>query len=93
MRYIPLMTRTEALAQINDRLSRLDDEDVIALADHMSSLVEPLDRPRRLSDEELALIAQSRADFAAGRTLSAGEYEAEMSAFLADLRTRHPATR
>jgi hypothetical protein len=38
--------------------------------------------PLVLSDEEERLLAQARDDFKCGRVLDAGEYHAEMSAFM-----------
>jgi hypothetical protein len=79
------MTRTEALAIINAKLSSLDDERVMTVADIVQDLAQPDDLPRDLTPRELALIEQSKEDFKAGRTYSLAEARAMTDAFLATL--------
>jgi hypothetical protein len=80
------MTRTEAITLITTKLALLDDEGVQAVAELIGSLdgeaLEESVLPRELTDEELALIEQSREDFREGRTLSLQEAEARTTAFL-----------
>ena len=47
--------------------------------------------PRELTDEELALIEQSKKDFETGRTLTLEEAEARTEAFLAERRRQRAA--
>ncbi len=77
------MTRNEAIASITASLDTMMDEDVTELAEQLASEVSAL--PRELTDEELALIEQSKEDFRLGRTLSLEEAKAHTEAFLADL--------
>ena len=77
------MTRTEAMALINAKLASLDDERVRAVAEIIEDIAAGDTAMRQLSARELALIEQSRADFAAERTLSLEEAEARTDAFLA----------
>jgi len=83
------MTRTEALASIAASLDTMEDEDVIEFAEKLASKASIL--PRELTDDELALIEQSREDFRLGRTMSLEEAEAETIAFLAERRRLHAA--
>ena len=46
---------------------------------------------RELTDEELALIEQSKEDFRQGRTLTDAEYRADIAAFMTGLKARHAA--
>jgi hypothetical protein len=43
-----------------------------------------------LTDAERAAIECSKEDFKAGRTYSNDQYHAEMTAFMADLKSKHP---
>jgi hypothetical protein len=79
------MTRTEAIARINDRLSLIDDQQLAAVADVVEAIATD-DLPRQLTDREVALIEQSKEDFRAGRTLSVAEARARTDAFLAQQR-------
>ena len=70
------MTRTEAIAAISAKLATLDDERVLTVADIVQSLDETSAPLRQLSVREQALLAQSKADFAAGRSYSLQEVKA-----------------
>lgn len=80
------MTRSEAIARINARLSSLDDERVLTVADIVDEIAASDDSSRQLTAHELALIEQSRQDFRAGRTLTLEEARARTDAFLAQRR-------
>ena len=80
------MTRSEAIARINARLSSLDDERVLTVADIVDEIAISDDASRQLTAHELALIEQSRQDFRAGRTLTLEEARARTDAFLAQRR-------
>ena len=76
------MTRTEAIAVINAKLESLDDARVLTAAEIIEDLaasppearVATTARPvRALTPRELDLLAQSKADFAAGRSYSHDE--------------------
>ena len=86
------MTRSEAIAVINARLATLDDARVQTAAEIIDDLASAAP-VRALTARELALVEQSKDDFRHGRTLTSDEYHADMTAFLADLKTRHPAER
>lgn len=64
------MTRTEAIAHINARLAKLDNERVQAVAEMVEDIAANDAELRPLTARELELIAQSREDFRTGRTLS-----------------------
>jgi hypothetical protein len=88
------MTRKEAIAIIEQMLPSLDDEAAMALAEMAQSLAQSSvpspDEPfvmRKLTDEELRLIEQSKEDFRQGRTYSLSEARAMTDAFLAKLDT------
>ncbi len=66
------MTRTDAIAQITCNLASLGDEGLESVAAHVEDLVGARN-VRPLTDLELGLIEQSKADFAAGRTVSMQE--------------------
>jgi hypothetical protein len=83
------MTRAQAIAAINAKLSVLDDERVQTVADIVSDLAAAGDLPRELTARELALVEQSKQDFAAGRVVTPDDYRAEMDAFLQDRRAKH----
>jgi hypothetical protein len=78
------MTRTEAIAII-ERALPIADETMLAAAAALlqSALAEPSILPRPLSARELELIEQSKADFAAGRTMSSADARASIDAALA----------
>lgn len=80
------MTRTEAIATISAKLASFDDERVLTIAEIVAGMDGPPAKPvRRLSDREAALLAQSKADFAAGRSYSLAEVIAHTDAALAPL--------
>ena len=85
------MTRDQAIATINERITSLDDDGVRTLADIALSMTDDSQHPRDLTPRELALVDQSKQDFETGRTLSNSEYHTEMAAFVAELRARFPA--
>ncbi len=80
------MTRIEAIAVINAKLASLDDEAVKTVADFVDDVATSDELPRALTPEELALIARSKEDFKAGRTLSIDQAMARTDAFLAERR-------
>lgn len=80
------MTRTEAIAAINTKLSSLDDDGVMAVASIVEDIAASDELPRALTAHELALIEQSKEDFKAGRVFTQEEYRAEMDAFLSQRR-------
>ena len=80
------MTRTEAIATITRKLASFDDERVQAVADIIDEMDElPAEPVRPLSDREVGLLAQSKADFAAGRSYSMEEVIAHLDAVLTPL--------
>jgi hypothetical protein len=80
------MTRTEAIATITRKLASFDDERVRAVAEIVDEMDElPATPVRPLSDREAALLAQSKADFAAGDSYSMDEVIAHTNAILAPL--------
>ena len=77
------MTRTATLAKITTKLASFDDERLAAVADIVQSM-DDADAPvRPLSPRELALVEQSKRDFAEGRTLSHDEVVALLDQRLA----------
>ncbi len=87
------MTRTQAIAAINAKLAALTDErvrTVIDYIDHLTNVDEPI---RDLTQREMALVQQSKADFAAGRTLTIDESRTRSNALIERLRARHPTAR
>lgn len=83
------MTRNEAIALINDRLAELGDAQVEEVAGLLESMPRKAALPRPLSARERRLIEQSKADFAAGRTLTHEEAVASTKAWL----ERHKASK
>ena len=80
------MTRTEAIATITRKLATFDDERVQAVAEIVDDMDElPAAPLRPLSDREAGLLAQSKADFAAGRSYSMDEVIAHTKAVLGPL--------
>ena len=70
MRYHAAMTKMETIAKISAELAHLDEDglqDVVGYIESLQIAAMPL---RQLSERELGLLAQSKADFAAGRTLT-----------------------
>ena len=87
------MTRTEAISLITDKLAGLDDATVHTVAEIVDEIAGSVDAPvRELTARELALVEQSKADFAAGRTLSSEQYNAEMDDFMARMRAKYPTS-
>ena len=85
------MTRTEAIAVINAKLAALDDERVLTVAEIIDDIATSTGTVRQLTAGELALLEQSKEDFAAGRTYSLEEVRAHSDAFIRSLRTKHPS--
>jgi hypothetical protein len=80
------MTRTEAIAIIERALPIADEKALAAAATLLQSAQAELSSlPRRLTARELELIEQSKADFAAGRTMSSAEARASIDETLAAL--------
>ncbi len=77
------MTRAEAIAAINAKLSSLDDDAVLAVASIVEDIAGDGDLPRALTARELALIEQSKEDFKAGRTFTVAESRAYIDEALA----------
>jgi len=84
------MTRIEAIAAINAKLSSLDDECVLTVVEIVNEIAATEVLPRSLSPRELALIEQSKEDFKTGRFLTPDDYRAEMGAFLLERRAKVP---
>jgi len=83
------MTRTEAISIITDKLALLDDEGVLSLAEYAEDLADA-GAVRPLTERELALIEEAKADFAAGRTYTMEEARKLSDAFIAGLRAKYP---
>jgi hypothetical protein len=80
------MTRTQAIDTITRKLATFDDERVQALADIVEDMdVVPAAPLRPLSAREAGLLAQSKVDFAAGRSFSMDEVIAHTNAILGPL--------
>ena len=77
------MTRAEAIAIIEKGLAEADDDTLERAADvfREAGIGSVLGRP--LSDREKALLEQSKADFAAGRTVTLEESRARSDALFA----------
>mgnify|MGYP003484519680 CR=1 FL=1 len=84
------MTRAEAIAGINAKLSSLDDDGVTAVAGIVQDIAAPNELPRALTPSELALSEQSKKDFKAGRVIAQDDYRAELDAFLSQRRAKLP---
>jgi hypothetical protein len=81
------MTRTQTIAVITKRLASASDETVQTIAGILDADLSPAsDLPRALTPRELALIEQSKADFAEGRTYSPDEAHAYLDARMAERR-------
>ena len=80
-----IMTRSQAIAFITEKLASLEDERVLAVADIIKSIDAADGLPRELTPEELALIEQSKEDFRMGRTHTLEEARAMTDDFLAQL--------
>ena len=79
------MTRTDAITMITAKLAAFDDARVLAVADIVKSMDEIEQPLRQLSSRERALLEQSKADFAAGRSYSLEESIAMLDERLAPL--------
>lgn len=77
------MTKAETIAVIASKLEQQDNAGVQAVASIVDTLAAPTDLPRALTQRELALIEQSRADFAAGCTTTSDKSRAYVDAELA----------
>jgi hypothetical protein len=84
------MTRTVAIAIITAKLASLDDERLMTVADIVQDMGDPAAPALDLTDAERAAIERSKEDFKVGRTYSSDQYHAEMTAFMADLKSKHP---
>jgi hypothetical protein len=80
------MTRTEAIAIIETALLTADDARLAAAAEILQQPAGDSVLPRPLTPRELALVEQSKQDFADGRSTSAAESRAYVEAALADRR-------
>ena len=76
------MTRTEAIAKINARLSSFADDEVLTVADMLDQIAGVQSNIRALTRRELELIETSKADFRDGRTSTLEESEAFVEAEL-----------
>jgi hypothetical protein len=83
------MTGTEAIAIIISKLALLDDERVMTAADIVQDMAAPSAVALDLTDAERAAIERSKEDFK-GRTYSSTQYHVEMTAFIAELKSKHP---
>jgi len=83
------MTRSEAISVIADKLVSLDDEGAQSLAEHAEDLADA-SAVRPLTERELVLIEQAKADFAAGRSYTMEEARALSDAFIVGLRAKYP---
>lgn len=80
------MTRTEAIAIIEKALPSADEATLAAVAEMLQSVAaEPSVLPRELTARERELIAESKADFEAGRTYTSAEVRAYLDEALAPL--------
>ena len=84
------MTRLEAIAAINAKLAALDDARVLTVAEMIDDIATATVRP--LTARELALIEQSKEDFAAGRTYSVDEVRAHSDTIIRALCDKHVTT-
>lgn len=99
------MTRNEAIATIQKYLDAADDQvlEVVAMqlagkplptmtvAEAIEAFATDSTLPRQLTDAELALIEQSKADFRDGRTLTSDEMWRSLDAHLAGQGVRRSA--
>jgi hypothetical protein len=79
------MTRSDILSGIQTDLEALDEDALADAAHYVRTLAAPPLRP--LSERERDLLAQSRADFAAGRTLTLGQVRKSTDALFARYRS------
>lgn len=78
MRYHAAMTKMETIAKISAELAHLDEDGLQDVAGYIESLQIAAMPLRQLSERELGLLAQSKADFAAGRTLTLEEVKSRL---------------
>lgn len=78
------MTRSEAIAIIEQSIASADEATLAAAARLFKSASADPDLPRPLTADELASIEQARDDFKAGRTYTSQE----VRSYLADRRAR-----
>ena len=78
MGYHAGMTKMETIAKISAELAHLDEDGLQDVAGYIESLQIAAMPLRQLSERELGLLAQSKADFAAGRTLTLEEVKSRL---------------
>jgi hypothetical protein len=83
------MTKTEAIAIITAKLAALDDEHVATVAEIVEDMANPTEPTFNLTDAERAAIERSKEDFKAGHTYSGDQYHADMTAFMAEIKSKH----
>jgi hypothetical protein len=86
--YFPGMTRQDIIAHITSQLADLDDEAVQVVAAMVANMAAPSPPIRDLTERELALIEEAKADFREGRTYSPEEALAYIDEQLAMRRAR-----
>ncbi len=74
------MSRSQAIAEINAVLASLDDERLRTVADIVGEIASDGGLPRDLTSRELDMVARSRADFAAGDTMTPDELDRYLDA-------------
>jgi hypothetical protein len=89
------MTGTGAIAIITAELASLDDERIMTVAEIVRNMADttPMETTPVVLDltgEERPAVERSWGDFKAGRTFASEHYAAEMTAFMADIKSRHP---
>jgi hypothetical protein len=84
------MTRIEAIAIITAKLASFDDERVMTVADIVQDMADPTMVAFDFTDAERTAIERSKEDFNTGRTYSSDQYHTEMTAFMADLKSKYP---
>ena len=62
----------------------------MTVADIVQDMADRTSPALGLTDAERAAIERSKEDFKVGRTYSSDQYHAEMTAFMADLKSKHP---
>ena len=85
------MTRTEAIAIIEQSIPSADEATLAAAAQLFKSASADPDLPRPLTTEDLASIEQAREDFKAGRTFTSAQGQAFIDAALVQRRAQRPA--
>lgn len=82
------MTRFETISNITAQLERASDEVLVAVAEQLEAALDPI---RQLTARELALVEQSKADFAHGRAYTRAEAEAHVERRLEEARLARAA--